>query len=72
MFETEVVAVLRVRGSCVEKVPQADFLSKASCAELAPAQSLGPHLSLWLPAMKEDLKVEDGKLAKRINYSFTD
>lgn len=43
---------------------------EASYAELALAHLLGPHLSLWLPAMKEDLKVEDGNLAKRINYSL--
>lgn len=37
---------------------------------LVPAHSLGPHLSLWLPAMEEVLQVGAGKLANRINYCF--
>lgn len=50
----------------------ADFWSRGILFRLATAHSLGPHLSLWLRAMKEDLRVEDRKLAKRINYSLTE
>lgn len=48
----------------------ADFSSRGILCRTCTCSFTETSPEPWLPAMKEDLKVEDGKLAKRINDSL--